>query len=226
MKKEEDTNSIRLGNGVWNFEDFYPREEKTSEDKEDTENKEKPFKDDPFTNAFLYLHQALQKHEQEQKPENETEKSRPYYLLHPKEQQGIFTLNNRQISLGEIPLYLIGPQASEQQRNYLYYYCSELRQYLEETVAVHLKPLSSYYGLALVQDGRKNRYGKVNLGAYMNLENTFHATLFPLEEKHALQRIAYQLFSKDKEKVLSAGFFYCSKEKTIDRHEVKAFSFA
>ena len=224
MTKEDDfTNDIRLGYGQWNFSTFFPRpeeEDKEKQRKDEQQQKSKLNLEDRFTQSFLSLHQALKRNQKEK----EKQKALPYYLLHADELQGIFLLKDNPLSLIETPFHLSGAEATEEQKKYMYSYARELRKYLELEVSLRFKPLNQYLGSVALYDNKEKRYAKVSMAVSMNLEQLFHAALFPLEEKNHLERVVYQLTYPDKEKVLGAGFFYLSKENTYERYEVKKLS--
>ena len=222
-KKDDLINGIRLGDGEWNFSTFFPRPEEDSEKKQRKDEQPQKSKlnlEDRFTQSFLSLHQALKRNQEEK----ENQKALPYYLLHAEEQRGIFLLKGNTVSLTKVPFHLTGAEATEEQRRYMYSYARELRKYLEQLVSIRFKPLNQYLGSAAICDNENNKYAKVNMAVSINLEQLFHATLFPLEEKNTLGRVVYQLTYPDKEKVLGAGFFYLSKENTYGRYEVKKLS--
>src|SRR3989338_2078918 len=211
MKRDDSNNNIRLGNGEWDFKDFFPR---TEEKDELPKNKKGNLSNDPFTRAFLSLDMALKRHEEK----NQT--SSLYPFANEKEQQGIFLMDNTPVNIYQHAFAFHGASLDTPQKEYLHAYARELRKFVTEMTAFKYNPVNQYFAnVTLRPNPSENIALHMHMACSMDLDGLFWCYLVPLQDTS--KRVIYQVIETLRDEVCGAGFLYTGKKGEIDICEIK-----
>ncbi|MBI2666274.1 hypothetical protein HYX13_01545 [Candidatus Woesearchaeota archaeon] len=209
MKKDHSKNpinTIRQGNGQWDFTNFMPRisEPETPKDK--------------FTQAFHSLDHALRNNEIREKTRL------PYYIHTQEEKQGIFRIGEREINVRECPFELEGLPVTPHQKEYMHNYTRELRKFVEKAMSRNFTPTNRYFATVTLEPNNLAHPLYVALAASMDFNGWCSGVIIPLQDIH--QRVLYQIIDEDdtskfdKKDMLGTGFMYLDKKKEIAFHEI------